>query len=44
LLRKESAGSLPAESRFLADRPGFGMTRGELFLEQTAALPTAINP
>ena len=28
--REESAVSLQAESRFLADKPGFGMTRGRV--------------
>jgi len=32
LSREESVVSLPAESRFFADKSGFGMTRGRLLL------------
>jgi len=31
LWREESTASLLARSRFLADRPGFGMTMGDVF-------------
>jgi hypothetical protein len=32
LSREESAGSLPAANRFLADKAGFGMTKGVVFV------------
>jgi hypothetical protein len=31
--REESAVALPAESRFLADKPGFGMTKDGVEME-----------
>jgi hypothetical protein len=34
LWREESAVSAPAESRFLADKPGVGMTRGRVVFAQ----------
>jgi hypothetical protein len=34
LSREESAVFLLAASRFLADKPGFGMTRGGVFLRK----------
>jgi hypothetical protein len=36
--REESAASLLAASRFLADTPGFGMTRGRVAFAETARL------
>jgi hypothetical protein len=39
LSREESAFSLLAASRFLADTPGFGMTRGGVAFAQLAPLP-----
>src|SRR4029077_13456561 len=45
LSREESAASLPAASRFLADRASFGMTRGAVDFAQTAPLPeSAVMP
>jgi hypothetical protein len=40
---EESAASLPAASRFLADRPGFGMTRVGLFLRKLHLYPILPN-
>jgi hypothetical protein len=39
LSREESAVFLLAASRFLADKPGFGMTRGGVVLAQTVPRP-----
>jgi hypothetical protein len=40
LSREESAASLAAANRFLADRAGFGMTKGGVVFAQAALLPT----
>jgi hypothetical protein len=41
LSREESAVSLPATSRFLADKPGFGMTRVGSFLRKLQYQPNS---
>jgi hypothetical protein len=38
ILREESAVSPPAASRFLADKPGFGMTRGGCWCYRLAVI------
>jgi hypothetical protein len=43
LSREESAASLQAANRFLADRPGFGMTMGGVVLAQIAPLPILLK-
>jgi hypothetical protein len=42
LSREESAVSPLAASRFLADKAGFGMTRGEIVFAQNAPRPLGV--